>query len=41
MSDAPDFVGALGAAVAAAAGVLEEKVEARVVEKETIEEGKS
>lgn len=38
--DAPDFVGALGAAVAAAAGVLGEEVKARVVEKERIEEGK-
>ncbi len=38
--DDPDFVGALGAAVAAEAGVLEEEVkEAKVVEKETIEEG--
>ena len=37
----PDFIGALGAAAAAVAGVLEEKVEAKVVEKETIEEGKS
>jgi len=39
--DAPDFVGALGAATAAAAGVLEEKVKAKVVEKEKIEEGKA
>ncbi|MDH5695869.1 MAG: acyl-CoA dehydratase activase [Dehalococcoidia bacterium] len=39
--DTPDFIGALGAAAAAVAGVLEEKVEAKVVEKETIEEGKS
>ena len=39
--DAPDFVGALGAATAAAAGVLEEEVEARVVEKEKYEEGKA
>jgi len=38
--DDPDFVGALGAAVAAAAGVLGEEVKARVVEKEKIEEGK-
>ena len=37
--EAPDFVGALGAATAAAAGVTEEKVDARLVEKETIEEG--
>jgi predicted CoA-substrate-specific enzyme activase len=36
----PDFVGALGAAAAAAAGVLGEEVKARVVEKEKIEEGK-
>ena len=39
--DDPDFVGAMGAAIAAAAGVTEEKVEAKVVEKETIEEGTS
>jgi len=39
--DNPDFVSALGAASAAAAGVLEEKVEAKVVEKEQIEEGKA
>lgn len=39
--DAPDFVGALGAAVAAAAGVIEEEVKARVVEKEKYEEGKA
>jgi predicted CoA-substrate-specific enzyme activase len=38
--DDPDYVGALGAAVAAAAGVTGEKVEAKVVEKEHIEEGK-
>jgi len=38
--DDPDFVGALGAAAAAAAGVLGEEVKARVVEKEKIEEGK-
>lgn len=37
----PDYVSALGAAAAAAAGVTEEKVEARVVEKETIEEGEA
>ena len=37
----PDFVGALGAASAAATGVVDEKVEAKVVEKETIEEGKA
>ena len=37
----PDFAGALGAAVAAAAGVLAEKVEAKVMEKEKIEEGKA
>jgi predicted CoA-substrate-specific enzyme activase len=36
----PEYVGALGAAVAAAAGVTGERVEARVVEKEDIEEGK-
>ncbi len=39
--DDPEFVSALGAATAAATGVLEEKVEAKVVEKEMIEEGKS
>ncbi len=39
--DDPDFVGALGAADAAAAGVVEEKVEAKVIEKETVEEGKA
>ena len=37
--DDADYVGALGAAVAAAAGITEEKVEAKVVEKEMIEEG--
>lgn len=37
--DAPDYIGALGAVAAAVAGITEEKVEARVVEKETIEEG--
>ena len=35
----PAFVGALGAAVAAAAGVLDEKVEAKVVELETVTGG--
>jgi len=39
--DAPEFVGALGAATAAAAGVVEEEVKARVVEKETYEEGRA
>ena len=39
--DDPDFVGAMGAAAAAAGGVVEEKVEARVVEKEDYEEGKA
>jgi predicted CoA-substrate-specific enzyme activase len=39
--DDPEFVSAMGAASAAAAGVLEEKVEAKVVEKEKIEEGKA
>ena len=38
--DEPDFVGALGAAVAAAAGVIEEEVKAKVVEKERYAEGK-
>lgn len=32
--ETPEFVGALGAAIAAAAGVVEEKVEARVVERD-------
>lgn len=39
--DDPQYVGALGAALAAEAGVLEEKVEAKVLEKETIEEGQA
>jgi predicted CoA-substrate-specific enzyme activase len=39
--DDPEYIGALGAAAAATAGVLEEKVEAKVVEKETIEEGEA
>ena len=37
----PEYIGALGAAAAAVAGVLEEKVEAKIVEKKTIEEGKA
>lgn len=37
----PDFMGALGAAVAAASGVLEEKVEATVVEQETVTGGEA
>ncbi len=36
----PDFMGALGAAEAALAGVMTEEVKARVLEKETISEGK-
>ncbi|HEY31823.1 MAG TPA: CoA activase [Dehalococcoidia bacterium] len=36
--DEPDFVGALGAAVAAETGVIEEKVETRVVERQDYEE---
>ena len=36
----PDYVGALGAALAASAGVMEEEVQAKVVEKEKYEEGK-
>lgn len=39
--DAPEFVGAMGAAAAAAAGVVEEEVKARVVEKAQYEEGKA
>lgn len=35
----PDFIGALGAAAAAEAGVLEETVRATVVERDTVEEG--
>jgi predicted CoA-substrate-specific enzyme activase len=35
----PAFVGALGAAVAASAGVMEEEVEAKVVEKDDYKEG--
>jgi len=38
--DDPDYVGALGAAIAASTGILGEEVKARVLEKETIEEGK-
>jgi benzoyl-CoA reductase subunit D len=37
----PDFVGAMGAAVAAASGVTQEEVKAKVVEREDAEEGKS
>jgi hypothetical protein len=36
----PDYMGALGAAEAALAGVTTEEVKARVLEKETISEGK-
>ncbi len=36
----PDFMGALGAAEAALAGVMTEEVKAKVLEKETISEGK-
>ena len=39
--DDPEYVGALGAALAASAGILEEKVEAKVLEQSTIEEGKA
>ena len=38
--DDPDYAGALGAAEAALAGVMAEKVKAKVLEKETISEGK-
>jgi len=38
--DEPEFVGALGTAAAAAAGVLEEEVRAKVLEKEKYAEGK-
>jgi benzoyl-CoA reductase subunit D len=37
----PDFIGALGAALAAAAGVFGEEVTARVVEKDKFAEGKA
>jgi activator of 2-hydroxyglutaryl-CoA dehydratase len=37
----PDFMGALGAAEAAAAGVYQEEVKAKVVEKEKYEAGKA
>jgi len=37
----PEYAGALGAAIAASTGVMEEKVETKVREKETIEEGKA
>jgi predicted CoA-substrate-specific enzyme activase len=37
----PDYVGAIGAAVAAEIGITEEKINARVVEKPNIEEGKA
>ncbi len=39
--DAPDFVGALGAATAAAAGVVEQEVKAKVVDRLTYEEGRA
>jgi benzoyl-CoA reductase subunit D len=39
--DDPDYIGALGAAEAAIAGVLEEEVKAKVVEKEKYEAGKA
>ena len=37
----PDYMGALGAAEAALAGVMKEEVKAKVLEKETIPEGKA
>lgn len=37
--DDPDFVGALGAAAAASTGVMEEEVEAKIVEKDDYQEG--
>jgi len=37
----PDYIGALGAAEAAIAGVYTEEVKAKVVERETVSEGKS
>jgi benzoyl-CoA reductase subunit D len=36
----PDFVGAIGAAVVAAAGVAGEKIDAKVVEEPRVEDGK-
>ena len=39
--DDPEYIGALGAAEAAAAGIFEEEVKAKVVEKETISGGKA
>jgi activator of 2-hydroxyglutaryl-CoA dehydratase len=39
--DDPDYVGALGAAFTAATGGTGDKVQARVIEKNTIEEGKA
>ena len=37
----PDYMGALGAAEAALAGIMTEKVKAKVLEKETVSEGKA
>jgi benzoyl-CoA reductase subunit D len=37
----PDYIGALGAAEAAAAGIYAEEVKAKVAEKETVSEGKA
>jgi benzoyl-CoA reductase subunit D len=37
----PDYMGALGAAEAALAGVMTEEVKAKVLEKETVTEGKA
>lgn len=39
--DDPDYIGALGAAEAAASGVYEEEVKAKVLEKEIVAEGKA
>jgi hypothetical protein len=36
----PDYIGALGAAEAALAGVMTEEVKAKGVERETVSEGK-
>jgi hypothetical protein len=38
--DDPDYIGALGAAEAAIAGVYAEEVKTKVLEKETVSEGK-
>ncbi len=39
--DGPDYIGAMGAAVAASTGVVDEEVKTKVVEREDAEEGKA